>query len=322
MTVTTVHVMTADLGNALAAVAPHVGKAKGAPEFARVRITTGEINCAVTAFDRWTAGLAIVSTEELDGEHGVVAEILPEDAAKIAGIFKVAGGVDELDCQLRIEISDEHVRVTDVSGLIEGRSLRVPRLATEDALSLVPRVIQQAHLGQLRLLQDITDLTVSGDHLARWRAAAQAYGMPVQIDPRSTGRDKLPRLVVRCGESFLGIMVPQSATDDRKVKAKQFAEDWAERLPDIVAAAPEYTELQLLPRAVRLVVATQHGSAAMLQRRLVVGFNRAARLLDEMHKRGIVGPPTPDNSPRSVNVPAERLTEVLDKIEAEQVAAE
>lgn len=319
---TTVHVLTADLGRALSSVAPHVGKAKGAPEYSRIRITTGPINTTITAFDRWTAALAIVSTEDYDGEPSIVAEILPEDATKIAGIFRISGGVDELDGKLRLEITEEYVRVTDISGLIEGRSLRVPRLATEDALSLVPRLIQQAHLGQLRLLQDITDLTVSGDHIARWRAAAQAYGMPVQIDPRSTGdQSKKPRLVVRCGESFLGLMVPQSVTEDRKVKAKQFGEDWAERLPDIVAAAPEVTERELLPRAIRLVVATQEGSTTVLQRRLVIGFNRAARLLDEMHKRNIVGPPTADNSPRSVHVPPARLDDILAKIATEQDGA-
>jgi len=31
-------------------------------------------------------------------------------------------------------------------------------------------------------------------------------------------------------------------------------------------------------------------SASFIQRRLKIGFNRAARLIDEMERRGVVGP--------------------------------
>jgi S-DNA-T family DNA segregation ATPase FtsK/SpoIIIE len=43
-------------------------------------------------------------------------------------------------------------------------------------------------------------------------------------------------------------------------------------------------------RAVRLVVATGHASASMLQRRFGIGYARSARLVDIMEQRGIVGP--------------------------------
>jgi S-DNA-T family DNA segregation ATPase FtsK/SpoIIIE len=38
------------------------------------------------------------------------------------------------------------------------------------------------------------------------------------------------------------------------------------------------------------VVKYQKGSASFLQRRLSVGFNRAARLLEELEEAGVVGP--------------------------------
>lgn len=47
---------------------------------------------------------------------------------------------------------------------------------------------------------------------------------------------------------------------------------------------------ELFNEAVRLVVMHQQGSISLLQRRLKVGYSRAARLIDEMEQAGIVGP--------------------------------
>lgn len=45
----------------------------------------------------------------------------------------------------------------------------------------------------------------------------------------------------------------------------------------------------LLPEAMRLVVTHQQGSVSLLQRRLRVGYSRAARLIDELENAGVVG---------------------------------
>lgn len=49
-------------------------------------------------------------------------------------------------------------------------------------------------------------------------------------------------------------------------------------------------EDELLPEAVELVRSAKKASASLLQRRLKVGYARAARLLDIMEEKGIVGP--------------------------------
>ncbi len=46
----------------------------------------------------------------------------------------------------------------------------------------------------------------------------------------------------------------------------------------------------LYDEAVALVVSMQTASVSMLQRRFRIGYTRAARLIDAMEERGIVGP--------------------------------
>jgi S-DNA-T family DNA segregation ATPase FtsK/SpoIIIE len=47
---------------------------------------------------------------------------------------------------------------------------------------------------------------------------------------------------------------------------------------------------ELFQEAVELVKRSGHASASFLQRHLKVGYNRAARMIETMESRGIVGP--------------------------------
>lgn len=48
---------------------------------------------------------------------------------------------------------------------------------------------------------------------------------------------------------------------------------------------------ELLPKAIEIAMDAGKVSASYLQRRLKVGFSRAARIVDQMEERGIIGPP-------------------------------
>lgn len=61
---------------------------------------------------------------------------------------------------------------------------------------------------------------------------------------------------------------------------------------------------ELLPEAIKTAVDYGQVSASMLQRRLRVGFNRAARLVEQMEARGIVGPQD-GSKPRQVLISKE-----------------
>ena len=66
---------------------------------------------------------------------------------------------------------------------------------------------------------------------------------------------------------------------------------------------------ELLPAAVEVVLETGQASVSMLQRRLKLGYSRAARLVDQMEERGIVGP-FEGSKPRQLLISKERWQEL------------
>ncbi|WP_413527348.1 DNA translocase FtsK 4TM domain-containing protein [Marinilactibacillus psychrotolerans] len=89
------------------------------------------------------------------------------------------------------------------------------------------------------------------------------------------------------------------------VKEQQEANYVEEMIPkDEPKAEQGEAEDDLYEDAVSLVVDMQTASISLLQRRFRIGYNRAARIVDEMEMRGIVGP-SEGSKPREVLVQAE-----------------
>jgi S-DNA-T family DNA segregation ATPase FtsK/SpoIIIE len=61
----------------------------------------------------------------------------------------------------------------------------------------------------------------------------------------------------------------------------------------------------LVERAVEIVRQTQHASASLLQRRLHIGYPRAARLVDELEEMGVIGPAASGGRERAVLIDQE-----------------
>jgi DNA segregation ATPase FtsK/SpoIIIE, S-DNA-T family len=59
----------------------------------------------------------------------------------------------------------------------------------------------------------------------------------------------------------------------------------------------------LIEQATQIVRQTQRASASMLQRRLRIGYPRAARLIDELEELGVVGPGQGGGREREVLLP-------------------
>ncbi|WP_296225843.1 DNA translocase FtsK [uncultured Lactobacillus sp.] len=91
------------------------------------------------------------------------------------------------------------------------------------------------------------------------------------------------------------------------VKGQQSAEYDEEMIPqagDDGENSDDDVDDEYYQQAVDLVRHQQSASTSMLQRRFRIGYNRAARLIDELEEHGVVGPPE-GSKPRKVLLPPE-----------------
>ncbi len=86
------------------------------------------------------------------------------------------------------------------------------------------------------------------------------------------------------------------------------AREAEEATEEEMAGLPEERDA-LFRQAAEIVVQHDQGSTSLLQRRLKIGYGRAARIIDQLHAAGILGPPE-GSKPREVRVSLEQLDEI------------
>ncbi len=84
---------------------------------------------------------------------------------------------------------------------------------------------------------------------------------------------------------------------ERLIEEKGFP---MEQMPMFEQAAGEEDDDKLLEDAIRAVRQWRKASTTRLQRNFRIGYTRAARLMDMLEERGIIGPPTQGSQPREV----------------------
>ncbi|WP_134686263.1 FtsK/SpoIIIE family DNA translocase [Brevibacillus migulae] len=102
-----------------------------------------------------------------------------------------------------------------------------------------------------------------------------------------------------------GAFVSDSEVEEvvRFVKEQQEATYSEEMIPEeVTEEPPQAVDDELYDQALQIVAEAQTASASLLQRRLRVGYTRAARLIDMMESQGVVGP-YEGSKPREVRVP-------------------
>lgn len=131
-----------------------------------------------------------------------------------------------------------------------------------------------------------------------------AFAVSSQTDSRTIldmgGAEKLlgrgDMLFLPVGESkpirIQGAFLSDSEVEDTVefVIGQQKAQYQQEMIPEDIPESTAEVEDELYEDAVNLILEMQTASVSMLQRRFRIGYTRAARLIDEMEARGVVGP--------------------------------
>ncbi|WP_410719414.1 DNA translocase FtsK [Brevibacillus sp. SIMBA_040] len=135
---------------------------------------------------------------------------------------------------------------------------------------------------------------------------------------RDPSRDKAYEIWKQAnGEIKLKDFADQLDISEGTVRGWKNKDKW--ELPSSKAQMPEIVleEDELYDQAVSIVVEAQTASASLLQRRLRIGYTRAAMLVKMMEQKGIVGP-YEGSSPRKVllqeaSIPAEKKPDMVPK---------
>ena len=96
-----------------------------------------------------------------------------------------------------------------------------------------------------------------------------------------------------------------SETTEDEDKDFDESEPSIEDSPEISPLLQKYLEPDdddLIRKSLEIILLEQKASTSYLQRRLKIGYNRAAEIMDKFEQRGLVSPPLPGGSKRDILV--------------------
>jgi S-DNA-T family DNA segregation ATPase FtsK/SpoIIIE len=126
--------------------------------------------------------------------------------------------------------------------------------------------------------------------------------------------------------AFIGTEESETLMDwfaERRERRRAQVADQADRVEDDILAVIRAQEADdeagprdmgdekrdaVFREAAELCIQNQGGSTSLLQRRLSIGYGRAARVIDQLHMAGILGPPD-GSKPREVLIGFDQLDE-------------
>jgi len=278
-----------DIPHLLVPVVTDVKKASGALQWAVFEMTkryklfsetnardlAGYNEIAKESEDREVLPQIVIIIDELADLMMTAAKEVEESVCRVAQMGRASG--------MHLIIATQSPRADVITGLMKAN---IPsRISFKVSSALESRIILDAG-------GNADKLVGNGDMLF----APIGSDKPMRVQGTWVSdkeREKVVDFVKQSGETHYSEEVMgeiDKAAEDKSLGDKTPKED---------AGASDHDEL--LPQAVDVIFETGQASVSMLQRRLKLGYSRAARIVDQMEQMGVVGP-FEGSKPRAVLV--------------------
>jgi len=223
----------------------------------------------------------VVIIDELADLMLVAAKEVEESICRIAQMGRAAG--------IHLIIATQRPSADVITGLMKAN---IPsRIAFAVASAMESRIILDT--------QGAEKLVGKGDMLY----APIGNGKPLRVQGCYVSDSEVEAVTTYVKEHFI-TDYDQTVMEEIEKKAIQTGTNKATS-QDPEPNAEELDGDEMLPAAVDVILETGQASVSMLQRRLKLGYARAARIVDEMEEKGIVGP-FQGSKPRAILITKEQ----------------
>ncbi|MEY8388661.1 DNA translocase FtsK [Oscillospiraceae bacterium 38-13] len=224
----------------------------------------------------------VVVIDELADLMLVAAKEVEESICRVAQMGRAAG--------MHLVIATQRPSADVITGLMKAN---IPsRIAFAVASSMESRIILDNGGAE--------KLVGRGDMLY----APLGAGKPTRVQGCFITPEEIDRVV-----SFVKQTGEAQYDDDVIAKIEESVQEKGGKGGKAPAEPEEQESDELLPAAVEVILETGQASTSMLQRRLKLGYSRAARLVDQLEERGYVGP-FEGSKPRQLLITKEKWQEI------------
>ncbi len=238
-------------------------------------------NSIVEAEDGTKLPQLIVIIDELADLMLVAAKEVEDSICRIAQMGRAAG--------IHLVIATQRPSADVITGLMKAN---IPsRIAFSVASGIESRIILDT-IGAEKLVG-------KGDMLF----APIGSGKPLRVQGCFVSDSEVEAVTSYIKENYVSDYDQQVLADIERA-----AQNTGKKPSSVADPEPNDAELdgdEMLPAAVDVILETGQASVSMLQRRLKLGYARAARIVDEMEEKGIVGP-FQGSKPRSILITKEQ----------------
>lgn len=268
----------------------------------------GSLQWAVTEMLRRYKLMSDVGVRDLESYNAIVTA--EEDGQKLPQIIIIIDELADLMLVAAKEVEDSICRVAQmgraagmhliiatqrpsadvITGLMKAN---IPsRIAFSVASSMESRIILDT--------QGAEKLVGKGDMLY----APIGIGKPLRVQGCFVTDSEVEAVAGYVKENYTS-HYDQHVLDEIDKKAQQTGKGNKSASTEPELSSEELDGDEMLPAAVDVILETGQASVSMLQRRLKLGYARAARIVDEMEEKGIVGP-FQGSKPRAILITKEK----------------